>query len=80
VALPEEGGMNRAAADRALRGLMASTVLGLVLIVVVALVVSEHRTLLLGIGAIYLLTSVGAYIGLRRSLDRALAAQQRREP
>ncbi len=69
--------MTRAAADRALRGLMASTLIGVVLIVVAALVVSEHRTLLLGIGAIYLLTSVGAYIGLRRSLDRALAVQER---
>jgi uncharacterized membrane protein len=69
--------MTRAAADRALRGLMASTLIGVVLIVVVAVVVSEHRGLLLAIGGIYLLASVGAYIGLRRSLDRALAAQER---
>ncbi len=71
--------MTRAAADRATRGLLASTVFGVILIVVVALIVSEHRGLLLAIGAIYLLTSLGAYFGLRRSLDRALAAQERQQ-
>lgn len=69
--------MTRAAADRALRGLIASTAVGVALVVVAALIVSEHRGLLLGIGAIYLLTSIGAYLGLRRSLDRAFAVQER---
>jgi hypothetical protein len=69
--------MTRQAADRVLRWLAFSTVAGVVLVVIAAIVVSEHRGLLLAIGAIYLLTSVGAYIGLRRSLDRAFAEQAR---
>ena len=69
--------MTRKGADRVLRALVYSTAIGLAIVVVAAIVVSEHRGLLLAIGAIYLLTSIGAYIGLRRSLDRAFDKARR---
>jgi hypothetical protein len=72
--------MTRKAADKMLRWLAFSTVVGTVIVVVAAIVVTEHRGLLLALGAVYLLTSVGAYIGLRRSLDRAFAEQARKRP
>jgi hypothetical protein len=69
--------MTRKGADRVLRWLVYSTVLGVVIVLVAAIIVSEHRGLLLALGAVYLLTSVGAYIGLRRSLDRAFEQARR---
>jgi hypothetical protein len=63
--------VTRKGADRVLRALVYSTAIGVAIVVVAAIVVSEHRGLLLAIGAVYLLTSIGAYIGLSRSLDRA---------
>jgi hypothetical protein len=74
--------LTRKSADRVLQILLATTAVGVAIVVVAAIVVAEHRGLLLGLGAVYLLTSIGAYIGLRRSLDRAFeqASRERTEP
>jgi hypothetical protein len=69
--------VTRKGADRVLHALVYSTAIGVAIVVVAAIVVSEHRGLLLAIGAVYLLTSVGAYIGLRHSLDRAFEQARR---
>jgi uncharacterized membrane protein YqjE len=71
--------VNQRAAERILRTLLLSTLIGVVLVVVAAIVVSDHRGVLLLIGAVYLLTSLAAYFTLRRSLERELA-RQRQEP
>jgi uncharacterized membrane protein YqjE len=65
------------AADRLLRWLLLSTAIGVAVIVVVAIVVSDQRGLLLLVGAVYLLTSLAACFTLRRSLARELARQER---
>lgn len=69
--------MTRQAADRILRWLLLSTLIGFVVIVVVAIIVSDQRGLLLAVGAAYLVTSLAAYFTLRRSLARELARQER---
>jgi uncharacterized membrane protein YqjE len=72
--------MNRKAADRILRMLLLSTLIGVVMIVVAAIVVADHRGLLLAIGAVYLVTSLAAYFTLRRSIERELARQSGQAP
>lgn len=69
--------MTHEAANRILRWLLLSTVLGVVVIVVLAIAISDQRGLLLLVGAVYLLTSLAAYFTLRRSLARELARQER---
>lgn len=69
--------MTRQVADRVLRWLLLSTLFGVVIIVVLAIAISDQRGLLLLIGAVYLLTSLAAYFTLRRSLSRELARQER---
>lgn len=69
--------MTRQAADRLLRWVRISTVAGLLVIVVLAIVISDQRGLLLAIGAVYLITSVAAYFSLRRSLAREFARLER---
>jgi uncharacterized membrane protein YqjE len=71
--------LTRAAADRLLRWVLLSTVAGLVVIVVLAIAISDQRGQMLGVGAIYLLTSLAAYFTLRRSLERELARREREE-
>jgi uncharacterized membrane protein YqjE len=69
--------VTRQAADRILRWLLLSTAIGVVVIVIVAIIVSDQRGLLLAVGAVYLVTSLAAYFTLRRSLERELARQDR---
>jgi hypothetical protein len=71
--------LTRAAADRVLRWLLLSTVVGVVVIVILAIVISDQRGLLLAVGAVYLITSLTAYFTLRRSLAREFARQRQRE-
>lgn len=69
--------MTRQAADRLLRWVLISTFFGFVVIIILAIVISDQRGLLLLIGAVYLLTSLAAYFSLRRSLAREFARQER---
>lgn len=71
--------MTRAAAERLLRLLRLSTLVGIVVIVIAAVVVAEHRGLLLAVAGVYLLASLAAYFTLRRTIRRELARQQRRQ-
>ena len=71
--------MTRAAADRLLRWVLLSTLVGLLVIVVLSIAISDQRGLLLGVGGIYLITSLAAYFTLRRSLQRELARRERQE-
>lgn len=69
--------MTRQAADRLLRMLLLSTVIGVVVLVVLALVVPDQRGLFLLIAAVYLVTSLAAQFTLRRSLNREVARRER---
>jgi hypothetical protein len=69
--------MTREAADRVLRRLRTSSLAGVGVIIVAAVIVSEQRGLLLAVAAVYLLTSLAAYFTLRRSLARDIARRQR---
>jgi uncharacterized membrane protein YqjE len=71
--------LTRAAADRLLRWVLLSTVVGLVIIVVLAIAISDQRGLLLAVAAAYLLSSLAAYFTLRRSLARELARRERQQ-
>jgi O-antigen/teichoic acid export membrane protein len=71
--------MTRRAADRLLRLVMLSTLIGVVVIVVLAIVISDQRGLLLLVGAFYLVTSLAAYFTLRRSLAREVARRERQQ-
>jgi uncharacterized membrane protein YqjE len=71
--------VTRQAADRLLRMLMLSTVIGVVVIVIVALLVPDQRGLFLLIGAVYLVTSLAAWFTIRRSLNREVARAERRQ-
>jgi uncharacterized membrane protein YqjE len=71
--------VTRAAADRLLRWLLLSTAVGVVILVVLALAISDQRPLLLAVAAAYLLSSLAAYFTLRRSLARELAREERQE-
>lgn len=71
--------MTRAAADRLLRWVLLSTLVGLLVIVVLAVAISDQRGLLLGVGAVYLITSLAAYFTLCRSLAREVARRERQE-
>lgn len=69
--------MTRAAADRVLRLVLLSTLVGVVVIVALAIAISDQRGLLLAVGAVYLVTSLAAYFTLRRSLRREVARRER---
>jgi drug/metabolite transporter superfamily protein YnfA len=71
--------LTRAAADQVLRWLLLSTVVGVVVIVILAIVISDQRGLLLAVGGIYLITSLAAYFTVRRNLEREFARQRRRD-
>lgn len=71
--------MTRQAADRLLRMLMLSTLIGLVVLVVLALVIPDQRGLFLLIAGVYLVTSVAAQLTLRRSLNREVARRERQQ-
>jgi uncharacterized membrane protein YqjE len=70
--------MTRQAADRLLRMLLLSTVIGVVVLVVLAIVIPDQRGLLLAIAAVYLVTSLAAQFTVRRTLNREVARQERR--
>ncbi|MGD9736854.1 MAG: hypothetical protein AB7V58_14810 [Solirubrobacterales bacterium] len=70
--------MTRQAADRLLRMLMLSTLVGVLVIAILAFVIPDQRGLLLLIGAVYLVTSLVAQLTLRRSLNREIARRERR--
>lgn len=71
--------MTRQAVDRILRMALLSTVIGVVVLVVLAIVISDQRGLLLLIAAVFLVTSIAAQLSLRRTLNRELARQERRQ-
>jgi ABC-type bacteriocin/lantibiotic exporter with double-glycine peptidase domain len=58
--------------DATLRFMALTTVIGLVIIVILAIAISNIRGVLLLIGFVYLLTSVAAYWYLRRTLNARL--------
>jgi Flp pilus assembly protein TadB len=58
--------------EATLRFMALSTLVGLVIIVVLAIAVSSIRGVLILVGVVYLLTSLGAYVYLRRTLNRRL--------
>jgi hypothetical protein len=69
---PREEGpqLTRATADRLLRWVLLSTLVGVVVIVVLAIAISDQRGLLLAVGAVYLITSLSMYFTIRRNLRR----------
>jgi uncharacterized membrane protein YqjE len=71
--------MTRAAADRLLRWVLLSTAAGALVIVVLAIAISDQRGLLLAVGAVYVITSLTACFVVRRSLERELARRERQE-
>lgn len=58
--------------EATLRYMVISTLIGLVVIVVLAVAISDIRGVLILVGIIYLLTSLGAYVYLRRTLNQRL--------
>jgi Flp pilus assembly protein TadB len=58
--------------EATLRFMALSTLVGLVIIVVLAIAVSSIRGVLILVGVVYLLTSLGAYLYLRRTLNGRL--------
>jgi len=70
--------VTRQAADRLLRMLLLSTLIGVVVIIVLAIVIPDQRGLFLLIGAVYLITSLAAQFTLRRTLNREVARSERR--
>jgi hypothetical protein len=55
-----------------LRFMAATTLIGLLVIAVLAVFASGIRGVLILVGAVYLLTSLGAYLYLRRTLNNRL--------
>ena len=60
-------------------GLIVVLVIAVVVLVVLALVISDQRGLLLVIAAVYLVPSLAAQFTLRRTLNREVARQERRQ-
>jgi ABC-type bacteriocin/lantibiotic exporter with double-glycine peptidase domain len=58
--------------EATLRFMALSTLVGLIVIVVLAVAVSSVRGVLILVGIVYLLTSLGAYVYLRRTLNQRL--------
>ncbi len=56
-----------------LRFMVVTTLIGLLVIAVLAIFASSIRGVLILVGAVYLLTSLGAYLYLRRTLNQRLA-------
>ncbi len=63
--------------DRTLKSVARSTAVGVVVLVVLALLISGSRGILLIVAAVYLITSVSAYIVLRRNLHARIAKHER---
>jgi hypothetical protein len=58
--------------EATLRFMALSTVIGLVIIAVLAIAISDIRGVMILVGVVYLLTSLGAYLYLRRTLNQRL--------
>jgi hypothetical protein len=59
--------------DATLRFLALSTIVGLVIIAILAVVLSDIRGVMILVGIVYLLTSAGAYWYLRRTFNARLS-------
>jgi ABC-type bacteriocin/lantibiotic exporter with double-glycine peptidase domain len=62
--------------DATLRFMALSTVVGVVIIAILAVVLSDVRGVLILVGIVYLLTSAGAYWYLRRKFMARLAQRE----
>jgi Flp pilus assembly protein TadB len=60
--------------EQTLRFMRLSTVIGVVVIAILAVVLSDIRGVMILVGLVYLVTSVTAYWYLRRTLDARLKA------
>lgn len=69
----DEGDLLRRQVEATLRFVALSTVVGVVIIAILAAVLSGERRVLILVGCVYLLTSVVAYFVLRRNLMARLA-------
>jgi hypothetical protein len=58
--------------DATLRFMALSTVVGVVIIAILAVVLADVRGVLILVGIVYLVTSVVAYVFLRRTFNRRL--------
>jgi ABC-type xylose transport system permease subunit len=70
---PEVEEALRRQVDATLRFMALSTIVGLVIIAILAAVLSDVRGVLILVGIVYLVTSVAAYIYLRRTFNVRLA-------
>ncbi|HVS99209.1 MAG TPA: hypothetical protein VHE08_01700 [Solirubrobacterales bacterium] len=61
--------------EATLRFMATSTIVGLVIIAILAVVLSGARGVLILVGIVYLLTSLAAYWYLRRTLNARLKAR-----
>ena len=59
--------------DATLRFMALSTIVGLVIIAVLAVVLADVRGMMILVGFVYLLTSVAAWVYLRRTFNARLA-------
>jgi hypothetical protein len=75
VADPSEEDPLRRQAEATLRFMRISTIVGLVIIAILALLLSGERGVLILVGLVYLVTSVTAYWYLRRTLNARLKAR-----
>jgi uncharacterized membrane protein YqjE len=69
---PAAADLLRRQVEATLRFMALSTVVGLVIIAILAVVLSDIRGVLILVGIVYLLTSVSAYWYLRRTLSARL--------
>jgi ABC-type xylose transport system permease subunit len=69
---PEADATLRRQVDATLRFMALSTVVGLVIIAILAVVLSDVRGVMILVGLVYLVTSVVAYIFLRRTFNNRL--------
>jgi hypothetical protein len=66
------GAAMRRQVDTTLRFMAVTTLIGLLIIALFAVFASGIRGVLILVGAVYLLTSLGAYLYLRRTLNNRL--------
>ena len=65
---PAEGDLLRRQIEATLRFVALSTIVGVVVIGVLAAILADERGVLILVGCVYLITSVVAYLVLRRNL------------
>jgi ABC-type xylose transport system permease subunit len=69
---PEAEAALRRQVDATLRFMALSTVVGVVIIAILAVVLSDIRGVMILVGLVYLITSVVAYMFLRRTFNKRL--------